>query len=114
VHRVTIVGGGLFPRTALAIRELFPQARILVIELNADHIAIARQFVDKVEFEHRRYAGEPLDCDLAVIPLSFHGDREKLYRCPPAPAVLIHDWIWRPRGTGRVVSLWLLKRINNI
>ena len=35
VERVTIVGGGLFPRTALAIRELLPRARIVVIESNA-------------------------------------------------------------------------------
>jgi fatty acid desaturase len=114
VERVTIVGGGLFPRTALAIRELLPRARIVVIESNPNHIAIARRFVDNVAFEQRRYGGEPLDCDLAVIPLSFHGDRERLYQHPPGRTVLIHDWIWRRRGTGRAVSIWLLKRINRI
>jgi Fatty acid desaturase len=114
VERVTIVGGGLFPRTALAIRELLPRAQIVVIESNADHIAIARQFIENVEFEQRRYGGEQLDCDLAVIPLSFHGDREGLYQHPPARRVLIHDWIWHRRGKGRPVSLWLLKRINRI
>ncbi|HEY6346380.1 MAG TPA: fatty acid desaturase [Bryobacteraceae bacterium] len=118
VERVTIVGGGLFPRTALAIRELLPRARIVVIESNANHIDIARRFAGidnaNVDFEQRRYAGEPLDCDLAVIPLSYHGDRERVYQHPPAPAVLMHDWIWRRRGTGRAVSIWLLKRINRI
>jgi hypothetical protein len=104
----------LFPRTALAIRELLPEARITVIESNPEHIVIARRFVENVEFKQWRYAGEPLDCDLAVIPLSFQGDRERLYQHPPARTVLIHDWIWHHRGAGRAVSLWLLKRINRI
>jgi fatty acid desaturase len=113
VERVTIVGGGLFPRTALAIRELLPHARIVVIESNANHIAIARRFVKNVDFEQRRYAGEPLDCDLAIIPLSFHGDRGRLYQHPPTRTVLIHDWIWRRRGLSRAVPIFL-KRINRI
>jgi hypothetical protein len=28
--------------------------------------------------------------------------------------VLVHDWIWRPRGTGVIVSAALLKRLNLI
>ena len=49
---------------------------------------------------------------LLVIPLSFEGDRNAIYARPPAPAVIVHDWIWRRRGASRVVSLALLKRIN--
>jgi hypothetical protein len=49
-----------------------------------------------------------------VIPLSFEGDRPALYAHPPAAAVLVHDWIWRRRGAGRIVSLFLLKRVNLI
>ena len=29
-----------------------------------------------------------------------------------APLLIVHDWIWRKRGDSRVVSIWLLKRIN--
>jgi len=47
-----------------------------------------------------------------VIPLSFKGRRETIYRNPPAPAILIHDWIWAKRGKSAVVSLLLLKRLN--
>jgi hypothetical protein len=47
-----------------------------------------------------------------VIPLSLDGDRAGIYRHPPSSAVLVHDWIWRRRGTGAIVSAALLKRIN--
>jgi hypothetical protein len=50
--------------------------------------------------------------DLVVFPLSFAGDRNAIYAHPPARAVIVHDWIWRPRGRSRIVSLLLLKRIN--
>ena len=46
-----------------------------------------------------------------MIPLCFDGDREAIYRDPPS-AVLVHDWIWRRRGTSTTVSTLLLKRIN--
>jgi hypothetical protein len=69
----------------------------------------------RIEFVHLRYApGDRVDGDLLVVPLSFQGDREELYRRPPAPAVLVHDWIWRRRGVSRVVSFALLKRANLI
>jgi hypothetical protein len=50
--------------------------------------------------------------DLLVFPLSYSGDRGDLYAQPPAPAVIVHDWIWRRRGRSAVVSPWLLKRVN--
>ena len=56
--------------------------------------------------------GESHDCDLTVIPLCLHGDRAAIYRHPPSPTVLVHDWIWHRRGAGAVVSVALLKRLN--
>jgi hypothetical protein len=51
--------------------------------------------------------------DLVVVPLAYVGDRARLYRDPPAPFLLVHDWLWRPGGTrGTVVSVLLLKRLN--
>jgi len=47
-----------------------------------------------------------------VIPLAFDGSRSAIYRQPPAPAVLVHDWFWRPRGTSVIISHSLLKRLN--
>jgi hypothetical protein len=113
--RVAIVGGGLFPRTALLLQELLPSATLTIIDSNAANLSTARALVRGVEFIHRRYVpGERSGYDLVVIPLSFDGSRAAIERDPPAPAVLVHDWIWRRRGKSRVVSFALLKRLNLI
>ena len=115
IHRVAIVGGGLFPRTALILRELVPDARLVIIDANRENLETARARIgEAADFVHRRYAPseESADFDLVVIPLSFDGARATLYEHPPANAVLIHDWIWRRRGTSRIVSIGLLKRVN--
>jgi hypothetical protein len=115
VCRVAVVGGGLFPRTAIVLRELAPHAEITVIEANRDHVDMARNLTDeRVNFQHAWFtaARPPRDVDLLVIPLAFEGDRAAIYRHPPAPAVLVHDWAWRRRGRGRMISFALLKRLN--
>jgi len=111
---IVIVGGGLFPRTALVIRDLLPNAGITVFDASVAHLEIARTVLDdQINYVHRRFDPEqPISCDLVVIPLSFDGDRALIYREPPAGAVLVHDWIWRPRGESRIVSAALLKRVN--
>jgi hypothetical protein len=114
IRRVTIVGGGLFPRTALLLSELLPAARLTIVDSDARNLQAARELLDRnVEFRHERFLpGESLDCDLAVIPLCLRGDRAAVYRHPASPAVLVHDWIWRRRGPGAVVSFVLFKRLN--
>jgi hypothetical protein len=115
-RRVGIVGGGLFPRTVLILQEILPQARLVVIDASYENLQMARHYLklDKnIELINEVY--DPLrhnDFDLLVIPLSFVGDRRAIYSRPPAPSVLIHDWIWRRWGTSRIVSLFLLKRLN--
>jgi hypothetical protein len=114
VRRVGIVGGGLFPRTALILRQLLPHSRLVLIDMSADNLAVARRFLDgEVEFINKRF--EPaVECefDLLIIPLAFDGDRAAIYDRPPASAVLVHDWIWRRRGASVIVSWLLLKRLN--
>ena len=115
ITRVAVVGGGLFPRSYLILSALLPSARITIIDADADNLARARALVDpsRVEIVHARYAERDDDrYDLLVIPLSFDGDRSALYAHPPAPAVIVHDWIWRKRGDSRIVSVALLKRVN--
>ena len=114
VKRAAIVGGGLFPRTALILRELLPAARITIIDSNARNLETARALLGgDFEFRNERYwPGGPHDWDLTVIPLCLDGDREAIYRHPPSRAVLVHDWIWRRRGRGAIVSAVLLKRLN--
>jgi hypothetical protein len=115
VDRVAIVGGGLFPRSYLILRDLLPAARFTIIDADAANLARAGALLDPcaVELVHARFRErmhEPYD--MLVIPLSFDGDRAALYAHPPAPIVLVHDWIWRKRGDSRIVSLALLKRVN--
>jgi hypothetical protein len=115
VRRVAVVGGGLFPRTAMVLRDLAPAAEITVIDANRDHVDAARALIDgRVVFEHAWFSATDAtrDVDLIVIPLAFDGDRAAVYQHPPAPAVLVHDWAWRRRGQGRLISLALLKRLN--
>jgi Fatty acid desaturase len=112
--RVGIVGGGIFPRTAIILRRLLPQSRLALIDLSAENLAVARRFVaGEVEYINKRFdPAEPCDFDLLIIPLSLVGDRRVIYQRLPAKAVLVHDWTWRSRGTSVVVSWLLLKRLN--
>jgi Fatty acid desaturase len=114
VRRAGIVGGGLFPRTALVLGRLLPDARLVVIDASAANLATARPFVGPgVEFVNERYdLRRHGGFDLLVIPLAYVGDREQFYHDPPGPALLVHDWLWHKRRRGAVVSLLLLKRLN--
>src|SRR5262249_3568081 len=44
IRRVAVVGGGLFPRTLLVLRGLFPNAKIVVIARSAANLEPARRF----------------------------------------------------------------------
>ena len=112
-YRIGIVGGGLFPRTALVLRRLFPHARLTVIDANRQHLSIAGQFLPAdIECREELFDGGAAPYDLVVLPLSFDGSRSAIYKRPPAPCVIAHDWIWRRRGRSAIVSIALLKRIN--
>jgi hypothetical protein len=117
IRRVTIVGGGLFPRTALVLQRVLPTASLTIVDGNARNLEVARKFVKgPIDFRHESYRLPPAlnseETDLVVIPLAFIGDRHRIYRDPPAPRVLVHDWIWRRRPEGVIVSWFLLKRLN--
>jgi hypothetical protein len=116
VRTVKIVGGGLFPRTAILLDKMLPGAEITIIDANAANIQAAKVFLSsRTKLVHDWFDSTySTGADLIVIPLSFMGDRAALYKNPPGPAVLIHDWIWAKRAEGVVVSPWLLKRLNLI
>ena len=117
-RRVIIVGGGLFPRTALILRRLVPDAAITIVDMREDRIEKARRWLDgKVEFICGYCTAENLSmlagqADLVVVPLALRGCKAGFYGTPPAPRLLVHDWLWRPRGRSFVVSVVLLKRLN--
>ncbi len=114
--RVTIIGGGLFPRTALIVRRVYPAARLTIVDSNPRHLEIARAFLggDVVTIAANYEPLHAAGADLVVVPLALVGDRQSFYERPPAPAVLVHDWVWRRRGNGARVSWLLLKRMNLI
>src|SRR5262249_54091375 len=120
VRTVQIVGGGMFPRTAILLRRLLPEAEITIMDANAESLQTARSFIaEDIKLVHESFnAVHSVNADLVVIPLSFIGDRSAVYTNPPARAVLVHDWIWAKRRAfcrnGVVVSPWLLKRLNLI
>jgi hypothetical protein len=117
-RRVTIVGGGLFPRTALLLRRNLPHAALNIVEARAAHLDAAKPWLDEtVQLTCGFYDTAPPPAsgegsDLVVIPLAFIGDKSAIYRGPPAPQVLVHDWLWRKRGKSVIVSVLLLKRLN--
>jgi Fatty acid desaturase len=117
VKTITIVGGGMYPRTALLLRKALPEATIRVIDSSLDHLEMAKKFLDgcAIDFDQAFFdAGRwcPNDSELLVVPLSFDGNRAAIYRNPPASAVLVHDWIWHKRGRSTIISFLLLKRLN--
>lgn len=116
IKTVVIIGGGLFPRTAIIMRRLLPEASITIVDRNPEHLETARRWLGtRVSVIERDCdASIAYGADLVVVPLAFVGDRMAFYENPPAPVVLVHDWIWRRRGEGTRVSWWLLKRINVI
>ncbi len=117
-HRVGIVGGGLFPRSALVFRRVLPEARLVLIDLSATNLETARTYLSGdvgVEMINGRFEGRPpCDVDALVIPLALVGDRSAIYRDPPARFVFVHDWIWKRNRNCRseVISWLLLKRLN--
>lgn len=119
VRRVTIVGGGLFPRTALVLSRVLPSASLTIVDASGSNLEIARRFLrGSIDLRHGMYPepsspdGSTDEPDLVVVPLAFMGDRDRLYRDPPARCLLIHDWIWRRRSEGVTISWLLLKRLN--
>src|SRR3954469_24846943 len=115
LESIAIVGGGLFPRTAIALQRLRPGARLTIIDGCAEHLSCARRILgsEAIEFRHEWFSpGDAAGFDMILFPLSYQGDRATLYEHPPARTVVIHDWIWRPRGITRIVSVMLLKRVN--
>jgi hypothetical protein len=119
LRAVTIVGGGLFPRTVLVLGNLLPNAQFTLVDADLAHLERARALLEResallrVRYVHARFEGALSgDCDLLVLPLAFCGDRDRVYRNPPARLVAVHDWIWRKKARGVWISMFLLKRLN--
>jgi len=120
--RVIIVGGGLFPRSFLALRTLLPRSRFLVVDQSQGHIDAARAYLGRVaidlgtaEFRRGTFAGDGLALgsdDLVVIPLAYEGPRGAVQALTNGAALITHDWVWRRAKVSAMVSVLLLKRVN--
>lgn len=128
--RVLVVGGGLFPRTALVVDALLPDASITIVDACAENLAVAKTFLAEAAHNPRRgntaLAVDALHAtydpnlhrgfDLVVFPLAFVGDRALVHAAREANGLVVaHDWIFGRRVPGarssRVVSWFLLKRL---
>lgn len=125
IRSAVVVGGGLFPRSAIVLAHLNPATRVTIIERDAEHIAASRSLLPpQTEVRHAVYdSSDAVEADLLVIPLGFVGNRQSICSQPPAAKVLVHDWIWnRPQAAGLwpqarssvIVSWFLLKRLTLI
>jgi hypothetical protein len=121
LHRIGIVGGGIFPRTVLVLRRLLPDSKLIILDQSAHSIEVARKYLASrghgergVEFRQARFEpGKSPDFDLLVTPLALVGDRKALYTAALGTPILVQDWIWRSGGDHfAVVSILLLKRLN--
>ena len=114
IARITVVGGGLFPRTALILRRLLPHATLTIVDASATNLESARRFLgDDVTFVHARHdPDDHIEADLVVVPLAYSGNRQRIYEEPPAARVIVHDWIWSRHQASARVSWLLLKRLN--
>jgi Fatty acid desaturase len=120
--RVVIVGGGLFPRSFLALRTLLPRSRFLVVDQSQGHIDAARGYLGRAaidlgtaEFLRGTFTGAELDLgsdDLVVVPLAYEGSRGALRVLTAGAALITHDWAWRRAKVSAMVSVLLLKRVN--
>jgi hypothetical protein len=121
VRRALVVGGGLFPRSALVLRRVNPSTDVTIVDIDAAHLEVAKPFLPAdVSVQHVAFdRAAAATADLVVIPLAFLGDRRAIYDCPPARRVIVHDWIWNVparagRSTSVIVSWLLLKRLTLI
>jgi len=113
--RIGIVGGGLYPRTALVMQRLLPESKLVLIDYSLNNLATARRFLgDGIETRHQLFEAQnaPDKLDALIIPLALVGERKAFYSRPPAAVVFVHDWLWNQRGRSAIVSLFLLKRLN--
>jgi hypothetical protein len=119
-YRVVIVGGGLFPRTALVLQRLVPEAKLILADARQDRLERARGWLkNDIECVNAFCTAANLSqlskgADLVVVPLALRGRKAEFYTYPPACNMLVHDWLWRPRGRSIVISWLLLKRLNVI
>ena len=115
--RVAIIGGALFPRTALVVHALWPDARVAIIDSNSKHLDACRAWLrgdETLVCAHVRTDSLP-EADITFVPLAFDQDKRPLYKTPTTGSVIVHDWLWNRADSSAqtaIASIFLLKRLN--
>ena len=119
--RVAIVGGGLFPRTALVLQRILPRAELTIVDCSEHSLSVAREFLtsrgigpSSLRFKHAAFSPElAADYDVVVAPLAYVGDRSALRNVGRARLLVVHEWLWqRSSQRSAVISYFLLKRLS--
>lgn len=119
--RVAIIGGGLFPRTALVLRRVLPRAELTIVDHSQESLRIAREFLAKqdvavgyLRFEHAAFGPQLANThDVVVAPLAYVGDRRLLRIASAGRPLLVHEWLWQRSSPHSTVISWLLlKRLS--
>jgi hypothetical protein len=117
-RRIAIVGGGLFPRTALVVHAVWPEAKVVLIDADAGHLDRCRRWLRGDEaLAHAWVCADSLpEADLVFVPLAFDHEKSPLYAPRKDRTVIIHEWIWNRRNRKAtrtaIASFLLLKRLN--
>ena len=114
---VLIVGGGLFPRTLLALKKLYPCASFTIIDKNRKNLyRVKIKYPESANYICDDFKNiDPIQFDLIILPLAYSGLKQELYQQVPAASVVLHDWLWNMKGRkGVIISIFLLKRMNLI
>jgi hypothetical protein len=115
--RVAIIGGALFPRTALVVHALWPDAQVAIIDSNSEHLDACRAWLrgdETLLCAHVRTDSLP-EADITFVPLAFDQDKRPLYKMSTSRSVIVHDWLWNRADSSvqtAIASIFLLKRLN--
>jgi hypothetical protein len=119
--RVAIIGGGLFPRTALVLRQILPRAQLTIVDQSQESLCIAREFLatqaiadSDLRFQHATFDAQLASRhDVVVAPLAYVGDRRLLRKASAGRLLMVHEWLWQRSSQHSTVISWLLlKRLS--
>jgi hypothetical protein len=117
--QVAIIGGGLFPRSAIVVHKVWPKAKVCIIDANRQHLETCRSWLrgDETMVCARVTPNTLPEAEIIFVPLAFDQDKRPLYDAPKNGCIIVHDWIWNQPKEGNsvhtaIASIFLLKRLN--
>ena len=118
-YNILIVGGGIFPRTVIVSKKLFPNAKLTVLDLNKRSIDISKKFLLQRNYlKHNDVScrfingvySEDYDVsqyDFAILPLALRGEISKV-KIP----TFMHEFLHNRKRPGTTIHPLLYKCLN--